>query len=163
MLKINDIYSSLEYGKVWKNNGLFYFYIIIFTLLCPIFTIVLTIINITNNISNTSFDYAFFTIINIMFIIALYSMIKSIILNNKNKKLITMIDDAIILEAESSVIGYQIGPQKAYHFKICFSINGKNCIRYNKGYQKFIKNYLNKKIKIIYSPKYDQVLILKDK
>lgn len=85
-------------------------------------------------------------------------------------KILPSLDDAIKLVAYSKTISNRkFGLQpKYYRIEESFTIAGKKCIDVSgsengaKSYHKIFKSYHDREIEILYSPKFDQVLILKD-
>jgi hypothetical protein len=93
--------------------------------------------------------------------------------NNKRRdKIILCLEDAIETTAKSVKIGeIRLGFQpKSVKIQVRFKVNGKTYIREStakvfggwEGYLGVYKKYADREICILYSQKYDEVLILKD-
>lgn len=52
--------------------------------------------------------------------------------------------------------------KKAYRFGVTFLVEDKEITKYSKVYDNFFSLHRNQRLNILYSPKYDEVMILKD-
>jgi len=93
----------------------------------------------------------------------------AIVSNNKlNKKITLWLEDAIQLRAFTMRLDTISLKYKPYQLQVNFEFDGKIYQRISapgniiKGYHKIFKKYADRYINILYSPKYDEVLILKD-
>lgn len=111
---------------------------------------------------------------NFMFISVYAVYISIFVKNNKlRKKIILWLEDAIETKAYSKNIGEnRLGFQpKATKIEVKFKVNNKIYTREStakvfggwEGYQGVFTKYADREINILYSEKYDEVLILKDK
>ena len=110
---------------------------------------------------------------NILFVslmsVAIYIKVKN---DRLKKKILLWLEDAIETIAYSKKIGEnRVGlPPKATKIRVRFAINGVTYKREStakivggqRGYLGTYNKYANREIRILYSPKYDEVLILKD-
>lgn len=109
----------------------------------------------------------------VLFIVSLIFFRNEVI----RKRIGIFIQDAITMEAYSKVIDKKmwLGITPLIKFQVCFQIEGVQYVRSSemekktifnlgkpKGYLSGFNGYVNKKIKILYSPKYDEVMILKE-
>lgn len=88
------------------------------------------------------------------------------------KKMMLWRQDAVYLTAHSKTLGVKNNPPAlpAYAIEIDFVYNERLIIKRSgnpekpkSGYDPIFGHYANREIKILYSPSYDQVMILKDK
>ncbi|MDE7395855.1 MAG: hypothetical protein K2M95_07035 [Clostridiales bacterium] len=100
----------------------------------------------------------------------------SILHNEKiRKELILWVEDAIETDAYAKEIGRQFPAfsPAIVKIRVSFKINGMQFLResiagpigafsWQKGHQAIWRKYANRSIQILYSPKYDQVMVLKD-
>ena len=106
----------------------------------------------------------------VLFLIAINTMKYHI---NVDKEIKLWKDDAVQLKATSKIIDEEtfIGeiPTTYYKIEIYFKYQNKRIKKISggqkrfKGYATIYRKYSNRVIDILYSPKYDQVMILKDK
>lgn len=168
---ITNIEVSLSHGNFLNKKQIIALYIgLIVSLFLPFLTIVLLI---------TQFEWdgqmIFAMVVGDVIFLALFSILVLLIIeNNKLRKKITLwIEDAIELKAYSKNIGEnRLGIQpKAVKIQVRFKIQDQTFTREStakvfggqKGYLGIYKKYSDREINILYSPKYDEVLILKDK
>jgi len=142
-------------------------------LLFPILSIIVFVIMIITAEWNIQIIITFILAdtLSILFF-ALFILIK--IKNNKLKeKIIIWLEDAIEVKAYSKKIGEnRLGFQpKATKIQVKFKINGKSYIKDSTakvlgswaGYLGTFNKYADREINVLYSLKYDEVLIMKDK
>lgn len=174
-MNISKIVGSLAYGRLFSGKWMSFFYIILVSMLIfPAITIITLIITFTVGFEWPGEMVGFFIGCNIYagLLIAVYV---SIIVRNKKlrKKIIIWLEDAIQVKAHAKIIdSVRLGIQpKQAKIKIDFKIDGKKYSRISsgkmpgggpEGYHKIWANYADREINILYSSKYDQVLILKD-
>lgn len=82
-----------------------------------------------------------------------------------DKEIISWLNDENLCEAESTPWEFsnrQIGFSTYYRFGVDFDINDISCRKISSCYDAFYRKHANKIIQILYSPKYDQVMILKN-
>ena len=82
-------------------------------------------------------------------------------IENKYKKWLTdeNLVEKIVTPFEHSMV--ERGNKK-YRFGVTFTVNETKITKYNKNYDGFFALYENKQMHILYSPQYDEVLVLKD-
>lgn len=165
------IVASLQEGKIIPRWGIGLVYFEIF--LC-LFSVVLSVfISVIKN----RYDVLMCLILpGIVLPIFIYILIKHYRLCAKVK---LWIEDAVECWADSITLDSQVPPwignRRVFKIQVKFIYQGKKLIKnsgnakkkgiYNTlydGYDSVFKKYTNRKIKILYSPKYDQVLILKE-
>lgn len=159
---MDRIVATLKYGKIFRKGLIFLWIMLLFGLF--FFTFSFTFL-FGEDKSIIGFIGA-----NLCFCIfsgsALYLLIKNDINVKSCKK---WLNDAVELYAKSNGI-------KKTHFaftdigmiklKVSFEYNGNKIEKYsgskqNNGFDRVFSNYSDKQIKIMYSPKYDEVMILK--
>ena len=173
-MEISKISATLEKGRFYSGALLkfLYFSIIICVSIIPL-SIMVGIANIkTEGLANVVVVICLlFVIFGGMTVIFLYILNK----NNKLKKEIKIyLQDAVLLESQTEEVGGAIYRRfyDGTKIRICFrynekvitkeSGNPKKAGRINNGYDKVFWKYINRKIYILYSPQYDQVMFLKD-
>ena len=165
-LKMSDIAASLEYGL--HLTGILYFMIISILIGGCFLELLVPIIFLYEE---PPFEYEVILIPSIMGgIFILISAIWLIKNNLLKRKMRIWMEDAVELYAyseELSKIGMllQVSETK---IRVKFQWEGRNYVRISgngkrKAYQKVFTKYANRYIRILYSPKYDQIMILKDK
>lgn len=171
-MKKYSIAASLEYGRYFSKWWVVFFYVGLF--LSSIGFAIFILLAIEE--ANTVFLLGLF-LPGLMSLASLY-----LIINNHKLaiKIKLWLKDSVELNAKSTEIDaykYSAGISKVdkRKIRIIFVFNGKKIIKisgkpgYNRvfyntkaGYEGIFKKFANKSIKILYSEKYDQVLILND-
>ena len=165
----SKIKSSLSYGKVFYGKLEYALYIFLFL---PIIALILTMgIIITSLLGEIQFTQEM--LVCIIFLDCFYVLIFGIVLwrvtyNNKLKKKIELwLEDAVFITASAKRLDLLDTTYQPYQIEVififkdvkhkCISKPGNSII----GYYKFFSEPA-KELKILYSPKYEEVLILKD-
>lgn len=175
-MQVSDIDISLSHGqlfgkKQWTTILLF----MIAPFILEIVTIILFIVPFV--VPDAEFEAPIIIIIlfgNILFLSLLTFFISIKVKDYKLKKRVSLwLDDAVETKAYSKQTGEQKLPflPKGITIQVKFEIEGKKYVRDSgikvfgggKGYLATFKKYADREINILYSPKYDEVLILKDK
>lgn len=171
-MKVSDVNFSLSVGHLlWGVGKVPIIILIALSMLFPILTIVMLC---TPLVWNTIMIVAF-SLINIFSLILFCFSLKIIIKDKNNKKKVSLwLKDAVEAKAYSKIISEDWSWLLCWLIKgriirVNFKINGKRFVRDSnfkffggeKGYIYGAK-YINKEIRIAYSPKYDEVMILKD-
>lgn len=170
-MQISNIDASLSHGNFLGKKQFFVLYTAMITsLLLPLITIVMIAVQVkwdnqkifALTVGNMIF-LSFFAVLN-------FIMIKN---NKLRKKIIIWLEDAIETTAYSKQMGEnRLGAQpKAVKIQLKFKIDDITYRRDStakvfggqKGYLGTYKKYADREISILYSKKYDEVLILKDK
>lgn len=164
------IISSLQYGKV-LSRGEFILLWITFGLLflCPLVSAGIIVTILCGGMNWDRDIKIVLILINIMFCIFI-TIISFLIYYYKklHKNVVKWLDDAIETSAVVRRMDMVSLKYKPYQVEFSFEINGQ---KYNRlsapggflmGLNKGLIKYHNKSVKILYSPKYDQVMILKD-
>ena len=165
-LKMSDIAASLEYGL--HLTGILYFMIISILIGGCFLELLVPIIFLYEE---PPFEYEVILIPSIMGgIFILISAIWLIKNNLLKRKMRIWMEDAVELYAYSEEISRFWMPMHptATKIRVKFQWEGRNYVRTSgngkrKAYQKVFTKYANRYIRILYSPKYDQIMILKDK
>jgi hypothetical protein len=168
-MQILNIEASLSQGNLvaGRKLGLLYF-VLATSLFIPQITIILLFASVEWDIQ------MIFSLVtaNIMSLLFFAFLVFAIVKNNEHKKKVLLwLEDAIEVNAYSKNIGEnRLGIQpKAVKIQVKFKINNKVYTREStakvfggwEGYLGVYKKYADKEIKILYSQKHDQVLILK--
>ena len=168
------IADSLEYGLVLSTGRMALFYgTLIFLFLSIIVMIIIAIIE------PESIPYVI--ILSCVFSLGIAANSFLLITHHKIRSKIKLwLQDSVHLTAISNAVGaykYNQGgfiPTTSTKLMLTFKYNGKQIIKYSGrelpggspqsskyGYSRAFTKYANKEIPILYSPKYDQVLLLK--
>lgn len=166
--------ASLEHGRIFTKSFIGWIYVFLG------FAILVTILLIALAIYYSELNYLYGLV---LICIVIPCLVFIVFYHNKLiRTIIPFIDDAVELSAEAIEVGCSsqveslVVPTIRKKISIKFVYNGTKIIRlsgkkgydkpylYNSkaGYEKIFTKYANRKIQIFYSPKYDQVLILKD-
>ncbi len=160
---MKNIYASLTYGKPVKGFGLII--TIAFTILIGVGIIFLTIYAETYIRKYNQSGYVFLLVALLSFFaILIFFIVQNFILLKRIK---IWIRDAVELTAKtscSSTVTYRFRVSK---LSVSFRYNGKKIQKFTgdkktSGYSLAFNKIANREIQILYSPKYDQVLFLKD-
>ena len=166
---LTKIDASLEYGRFF-TGGLLKFanFALGFTLFFLLLINVILLIFLSG--SELDGDVMFGLISMNILLIPFFAVMLYIVRKNKKlkKNILIWIEDAVELIAYSENIGniMHIPPQTK--IRVTFYFDGKPYSKVSKGgdwltygHHKIFTRYANREINILYSPKYDQVLILK--
>ena len=158
------IEASLTYGKIWtrKQEKLIYIGIIVF-LICPFYSIILCCLpELWSNekaFLSCMLFFSFFSVLGLFFCI--YEI-------NKNRKIRRLVEkwkqDSIQAIAEVNLISKQrkgFQPISDVMIELSFIIKNKKYYRRNLKHHKYFLKYVDKKISILFSPTYNEVMILK--
>ena len=178
-IKLTRIDASLKHGQFFTGKWLIFFYsLIIFCSVMPISTLLfLCLVYLGKESFDTDTIISFIGSDSIS-LITIFGTIYVLYRNNKlKKKIILWLDDAIELNAQTTVLdsfrtlGQPVAETKLLvefyidnYRKICTSEDKSRKDHWYRrnGFYKILSKYANKSIKIMYSPKYDQVIILKE-
>lgn len=170
-MALSNIEASLSCGNFLSKKQLGFLYIsMVICLIMPLLTLILIIIP---QVEWDSKLILTMTLVNIIFLSFLGVMIYVKVKNDKiKKKIIMWLYDAVELKAYCKKVDEnRLGIQpKAVKIQVKFEYNNKTYSREStakifggqQGYLSIYKKYVNKKIRILYSPKYDEVMILKE-
>lgn len=162
------IKSSLTYGKVFWGTEKFILYALLFVpMLFPLLTVLILYMASIGEIVLT--DKITIIIFGNVFSIFLFSIILwRLIYNNKlTKKIKNWLQDAIYIKATARRLDLISTRYKPYQIEVEFFYNNKKLRHISRagnwflGYYKFFAES-NKIINILYSPKYNEVIILKE-
>lgn len=169
-MQISNIDTTLNYGHLntGKKQGSLYFSLVSMLLL-PLLTILMLIIQVMWD-SQMIFTMVVGDIMTLSFFaVFVYIIVKNNILK---KKILLWLDDAVEIKAYSKKTDeYWLGLGIATKIQVKFVVADKTYIKEStaktfggrKGYLGCYSKYADREIRILYSPKYDEVLILKDK
>lgn len=160
------VVASLEYGRVWpKKMDYFWYFTIFISLVCLGLFIAITIV----------FKELLYLCILIMPCLLLPVSVWFLIHTNKLKRLIKLwLEDAVPIETRTKTVDtYFTFRDFSKSIKIDFKFKGKRITRYSgkrdnkssgfnssSGYDSIFIRLADKEVTILYSEKYDQVLIL---
>lgn len=173
MNKVSDIDVSLSQGQLYgtKHFIVLWLSIIISSLLVAIGIILLTLFCIELEWNGEIFfSCVFCIIIGSGFLI---SMIYCFVKDKKIKKCVSLwLEDAVKITALTNKVDEFRAGFQPLSVKICvkFNLNGltyfressAKCFGGKPGYLGVFKHYMDKEISILYSPKYDEILLLKE-
>ena len=162
-MKKLKIESSLEYGRIYNGIWTLFFY----------FSFVLGGLVAIGLVAIAIYENNMLYLLGEWFLILFCSILIWMIIKYRkiNKKIDLWITDAVELNATCKCIDKDFGGTRTlYRIMVRFYYNDAPIIRKSgdcrnenvkSGFDRVFRKYLDKKIKILYSPKYDQVLILK--
>lgn len=174
MLKENNIKqkkykikASLKYGKVFSRKGKMFLYgLLLISILFPLITVGVFISFYFERLVLTQSMTAPLIYGNVFSLFLFGILLWRIIYNNRLVKMINMwLDDSVTISATARRLDLFDKRYKPYQIEVSFIYDGKeqkhisragNCFT---GYYKFIREK-SKKIQILYSPKYDEIMIL---
>ena len=168
-LKVSDIDASLNGGRFHTGKSWNVTFIIMLVLSS------LVIISALIGLADPPYDNSKFMIIfgsafgGFMLLVTLLTYLY---VNRGKRKVALWLKDAVLLEAKCTLLDTRLEVRKsitamAAYVRVKFSYNGKNYTRESaykgdKLYLPVYYKYADRKIKIAYSPKYDQVMLIKD-
>lgn len=169
-MDLSNISASLKYGRLLTSKWLKFMYVALaFYVVSVLSIVVLPIIfvpewDMTVLLCIISISLIFVT----LSIFLLYLIISDKKLKNK---ILLWANDAIELKAYSKTIGkeFNMQPTLYYQIAVSFVVNGTKHTKTSgegsdsKKHHKIFSQYADREINILYSPKYDEVLVLKDK
>ena len=170
-MQISKIDVSLSQGQILNKTQLFLFYFGVVVFCCfPVITLIMLCI------PQIEWDFEIALLISILNIGAIALLSVFIFIKVKDNKLKNKVkiwlEDAVEIKAYSKKVGEnRLGLQpKAIKIQVQFSLNDIHYIREStakvfggwEGYVGCFNKYANREISILYSPKYDEVLILKE-
>lgn len=170
-MKIKDVEASLQFGRLYGMSSKLVCYgslVLVFVILG--FTIFLAAL--PSELLEWDQDMIIGMIaLNILAIIAFSVTLWIEKVNIKHRKQVLLwLEDAIEMRAYSMKLDWEpAGFFKVIKIQVQFNYDGENLTRNsigadknNVGYNHQFNKYANKEIRILYSPKYDQVMILKE-
>ena len=171
--KIRKIDALLEYGEIFSFTLMFFVY---FMFILGVGGIILTLC-----IAVIEKEYIVLSILP-FFLLGIVSSVFIFLMHRKQiSRAKKFLFDAVELSAKTKMLDSSYAQNGFFRVPITkiaveFNYDGTNIVRHsglkeykgglrnNKGgYNKVFNKYANRQIQILYSPKYDQVLILKDK
>ena len=169
-LKVSDIDASLNYGKVhagkaWKATLIV---LLVLSLLMIIFSLI--------GLFYPPYDESKFMIIfgsAFGLFMLLVTLLVYLYVHRGQRKVAQWLKDAVLLEAKSTLLGTRTEVRfpalfaKAAWIRVSFYYNGIKCTRESsykgrKLYLAVYHKYADRNLTIAYSPKYDQVMLLKE-
>ena len=165
----HDIKESLTYGKLFLGKTKFFLYIVLgVSLLLPIFTLALYIVSNFNIVTLLNEKTIMLICANIVPLLLFLVILIRIIYNyGLVKKVSLWLEDAVLLQAKARRLDLVDAKFKPYQIEVKFSYKNKIQKHISRagniflGYYKFFIES-EKNIEILYSPKYNEVMILKD-
>ncbi|MDE6059517.1 MAG: hypothetical protein K2G44_05735 [Clostridia bacterium] len=167
-MKHKKIAASLELGAVYTWKFLL--------LLCVTFILTFSTASVMIYFSITE-EIELLICVIMFYIMAILLLIVIIVCQRQAKKVKKWLADAVELTAQSTTLGDSFVwaaffPMKTkkifvkfeYEGRVIRKESGKNKENsfFQQGYSAAFRKYADREIKILYSPKYDQVLIMKD-
>ena len=166
---VQDIDASLKYGQVFSGK-IWGSAVILLSIASACIGIVVIIIPITS-IEYRS-DIIFIVCGSFLFIfLVLSTVIIQMFFNKGKKKAALWLKDAVILDAQAKSLGQTLHVRNliirtATAIEVSFEYDDKQCVRQSAYkdkplYLAVYTKYADKKILIAYSPKYDEVMLIK--
>lgn len=166
---VQDIDASLKYGQVFSGK-IWGSAVILLSIASACIGIVVIIIPITS-IEYRS-DIIFIVCGSFLFIfLVLSTVIIQMFFNKGKKKAALWLKDAVILDAQAKSLGQTLHVRNliirtATAIEVSFEYDDKRCVRQSiykdkPLYLAVYTKYADKKILIAYSPKYDEVMLIK--
>ncbi len=163
------IYASLEFGRLVFGPKLLLLYIALAVcLLIPLATIGIIITYFCGDMDLTKNIIILLIFINLIMILCI--VLNAITINRKkkiNRFIIEVLKDGIKISARAEQLDVNNKNYKPYRILVTFEYNGQikqklsNSGNIALGYNKYFLTYCGHPFNILYSPKYDHVLILK--
>ena len=169
-LKVSDIDASLNYGKIYTSKAWDATFIVM--LILSVLVMVFAVVGLFDKPydSNSKFMIVFgFVFGGFMLLVTLLLFLY---INRGKKKATLWLKDAVLLEARCTLLDTSMQVRrsvvvKAAAIRVKFTYNGKKYTKESsykgtRAYLPVFNKYADKKITIAYSPKYDQVMLVKD-
>jgi len=161
---VNRIVASLKYGRIWKKGIIFWWV----TCLLGVFFLALGLLFLFEPNKNVAAIIGTFVCFVAFFSLALYMIIKNYINVIKCRE---WMKDAIELDADTKGVQKvlpgitDLGLRK---LEVSFRISGKKYVlqsgtKKSNGYDRIFSRFVDRKIRILYSLKYNEAMILDDK
>lgn len=166
---VEDIDASLKYGQVFSGK-IWGSAVVLLSIASVFMGLVVIIIPITS--IEYRRDIIFIVCGSFLFIFLVLSTVIMQMFFNKGKKKATLwLEDAIVLEAYAKSVGQTLHVRNmiartATAVEVSFEYDDKRCVRQSTYkdkplYLAVYTKYADKKILIAYSPKYDEVMLIK--
>lgn len=162
-IKNKKIFASLTYGKPFGVLGT-----VIISLITVALDISFIMLIITREKIIAENELTTFIILCVgalcLFALCVFVLIQNIILNSRIKN---WVKDSVELRAKISFVGTEHLRVKRTKILVSFSYLGRKIKKFsgdgkNSGYSSAYNRLIDKEVNILYSPTYDQVLLLKD-
>ena len=180
-----QIAATLKHGEFSgeKKKGIIiaYLALTIFMLLGMSGLVVYLSVEFANGESSTV-EFVFTLIVVIFAFLFIITVVSYLVFRNERirKEILLWLDDAVEVSGFARKIGdtgidetidWLVGRERFTKIQVVFKIDGKRYKRESvtkefenpKGYSQIWNRYADREVRILYSPKYDQVMILKDK
>jgi len=169
---MGDIEASLSHGKIWFNKPLMK----LFYILVPIF--IISGIILTIGFIVMYFEGRYLSLFGVVLLTSTFFImcflgaiccIGEIKRQNKLKYLVKQcLSDKDIVERKATIKSLEkrkfgMQPVAEVRVQVAFQYRDKMMMKDSKKHHKFFNKYDRKTVHILYSPKYDEVLILKQK
>ena len=167
-----DIYATLNDGKYFGGksskmiNAFYIISIVLLSICILLFVLTLFMYDNTNETREMLLLMLFLVIYGLSIFLTMLYVKKR---NNKLKsKINSCLEDAILTTGKVKKMNYTSKDYKPYQIEVTFSIDNKTHKKYSATGKSLINDYKffskfdGKTINILYSPKYDEVLILKN-
>ena len=176
-LSIKNVEASLNYGKIYSDKLWNILFFVVLFLAISIVSLATYILLYEVQGAGEESASAFSSVIggySMGSFILIADLLMYLYVNYGRTKAKKFLGDAVLLDAETEAIGDRTAIRfpaifaAACAIRVKFYFDGRKIIKDSmyKGklvYLPIFKHYVDRKIKIAYSQKYDQVLILKDK
>lgn len=166
----SDIDASLSYGQIFLSQA--WIVMLIFILVCTVLFCIGYICYIVTSVIENNIDMILVIIPGIVFIGFVVLCTFLFLRMSKEKHKATLwLEDAIVLEAYAKSVGQTLHVRNmiartATAIEVSFEYDDKQCVRQSAYkdkplYLAVYTKYADKKILIAYSPKYDEVMLIK--
>ena len=170
-MQISNVDVSLSQGRILNKSQLFLIYFSMAVCCCfPLLTIIMLLIQ------QIEWDFELALLMSSLNILAIAFLAVLIYIKVKDKKLknkiMIWLEDAVEIKAYSKKVGEnRLGLQpKAIKIQVQFSLNGLNYIKESTakvfggwdGYVGCFNKYADREVNILYSPKYNEIMIIKN-
>ena len=166
----SDIDASLSYGQIFLSQA--WIVMLIFILVCTVLFCIGYICYIVTSVIENNIDMILVIIPGIVFIGFVVLCTFLFLRMSKEKHKATLwLEDAIVLEAYAKSVGQTLHVRNmiartATAIEVSFEYDDKRCVRQSTYkdkplYLAVYTKYADKKILIAYSPKYDEVMLIK--
>lgn len=161
-ITIDDVAATLEYGYNFGKGMRRFFGITVIYVSCVAFLGYITAMVLIFFPAEREAMWAFFGIAGFgLFMLILCRFLLHPVLWGLQKNLPLWLKDAVKLYAYAKIIDKNVG-MTGYKIEVTFGFNKRKYVKQSKHYSRSLYRFVDRKLQILYSPAYDQVVILRD-